>query len=386
MAAGDVPLRWSETENMLWKAPIPGKGHSTPVIWGDRMFLTTAVPTSPGGGMGDEHEFVVMALDKRTGKVLWKQVARAAKPHEGYHRKYGSYASNSPVTDGERVYAFVGSRGIYCYTLDGELVWKKDPGIVMRTRLEFGEGAAPALEDGFLLVNYDHEGDDYLLALDKLTGEERWRVSRDEPSSWSQPVVAEHGGSKQVIVAATNRTRAYDLETGRQIWEAGGLGSNVIPVPVWADGIVYVMSGHRQPNLLAIRLGGEGDLTGTDEILWTNQRGNSYTASPVLHDGRLYMITDSGMLSCLDARTGEPHYLQQRLPNPYNFKASPVGVNGKLYLATEQGDVVVVRMGETYEVLAVNRHPGEEFIASPVVSEGRLYLRGQSTVYAIGAQ
>jgi outer membrane protein assembly factor BamB len=223
-----------------------------------------------------------------------------------------------------------------------------------------------------------------MLALDARTGKQLWRVERDdELSSWSPPFVLSHNGRKQVVVAATSKVRSYDPATGAILWETAGLGSNVIPAPVTANGMVYVMSGHRDPNLLAIRLGGKGDLTGTDAIVWTNQRGNSYTPSPVLHDNKLYMITDSGMLSCLDALTGKPYYQQQRLPKPYNFKASPVAANGKLYLATEDGDTVVVRLGEKFELLATNTLTDEMFIASPAIAGGSLYLRGQETLYCI---
>lgn len=398
MARGDAPLEWSESRNVAWRVPIPGRGHSSPVIWGDKLFLTTAVPAgdgaeaaSPqrpargaGGGeaAGREHRFVLLCLNRHDGKVIWERVATVATPHEGYHRLYGSFASNSPITDGERVYAFFGSRGLYAYDLDGKLVWEKQfpP---MRMRNAFGEGVAPVLGGDMLYLKFDQEGDSYLLALDKHTGKEMWRVSRDEVSSWSEPLVVEHGGRKQVVVSASNRVRSYDAATGELIWESAGLGTNVIPSPVNLDGVVYVMSGHRSPNLLAIRLGRQGDLTGTDAILWTNDRGNPYTASPVLHDDKLYLLTDTGMLSCLNARTGEPYYRQQRLPNPYNFKASPVGANGKLYLATENGDVVVVKMGEEYEVLAINTMPDRTFIASPAIAEGSLYLRSQDALYCI---
>jgi outer membrane protein assembly factor BamB len=195
--------------------------------------------------------------------------------------------------------------------------------------------------------------------------------------------VLSHNGRKQVLVSASNKVRSYDPSNGKVLWECAGLGSNVIPAPVTTGGLVHVMSGHRSPNLLAIRLDREGDLTGTDAIAWTNSRGNSYTASPVLHENRLYFVTDNGMLSCLNARTGEPFYKQQRLPKPYNFKASPVGARGKLYLATEDGDVVVIKMGENYEVLATNALPDQMFIATPAVAGGSLYLRGQNTLFCI---
>lgn len=401
MARGDIPVEWSDTRNVAWRATIPGRGFSSPVIWGDKIFLTTAVPIGdasaasaapqaggqrrgPGGGagVGREHKFVVMCLNRNTGKLLWERVAKTATPHEGYHHQYGSFASNTPVTDGQHVYAFFGSRGLYKYDLDGKLIWEKQfpP---MRMRLSFGEGVPTVLDGDTLYLKFDQEQDSYMLALDKRDGKELWRVARDEVSSWSPPLVVTHNGRKQVVVSASKKVRSYDAATGKLIWEAAGLGTNVIPAPVTASGVVYAMSGHREPNLLAIRLGREGDLTGTDAILWTNNRGNSYTAAPVLHDNKLYFITDTGMLSCFNASTGAPHYHQQRLPKPYNFKASPVGVNGKLYLATEEGDVVVVKMGEKYETLATNTLADQTFIATPAVAGGSLYLRGQNTLFCI---
>jgi len=399
MARGDAPVEWSDTKNIAWRVPIPGRGHSSPVVWANKIFLTTAVPAAeapaasaapqrpgrgPGGGAGAgrEHKFVVLCLDRRTGKTLWERVAKAATPHEGYHNRYGSFASNSPVTDGQHLYAFFGSRGLYKYDLEGNLVWQKDfpP---MRMRNQFGEGSATVLDGDGLYLKFDQEEGSYLLALDKRTGKELWRVDRDELSSWSAPLVVDYNGRKQVVVSASNKVRSYEAATGKLIWECAGLGSNVIPAPVRLGDVVYVMSGHREPNLLAIRLGGEGTLTGTDAIRWANDRGNSYSASPVLHDNKLYFVTDSGMLSCLNARTGEAYYRQQRLPKPYSFKSSPVGASGKLYLATENGDVVVVKMGETYEVLAVNTLTDQMFIATPVIAGGSLYLRGPEALYCI---
>ena len=400
MARGDAPNEWSDTKNVAWRVAIPGRGNSSPVIWGDKLFLTTAVPTDgpttsltaqpqrqgrgPGGGAnaGREHKFVVMCLDRRSGKTLWERVARVATTHEGYHHQYGSFASNTPVTDGKHLYAFFGSRGIYCYDLNGTLVWEKafQP---MHMRLGFGEGVAAVLDGDSLYLKFDQEQGSFLLAVDKQTGKEIWRVSRDEGSSWSPPLIVTHNGRKQLVVSASTKVRSYDPATGKLIWECAGLGGNVIPAPVANSGVVYVMSGYRDPNLLAIRLGREGDLTGTDAVLWTNNRGNSYTASPVLHDGKLYFVSDSGLLSCLDATTGKPYYRQQRLPRSYNFKASPVGANGKLYLATEEGDVVVVKMGENYEVIAVNTLTDQMFIATPAIAGGSIYLRSQDAVYCI---
>jgi len=419
MARGDAPTTWSDTKNIKWKTEIPGRGFSTPVIWGDKVFLTTAVQTGktpeptptptprpqsaetsppgaqtpdsgrrrggPGGGAGGliEHKLLLMCLDRKTGKLIWQKTARVATPHEGYHRTYGSFASNSPITDGKYLYASFGSRGIYCYDLNGKLIWEKDPRVQMRMRLQFGEGAAPALDKDRIYLTYDHEAGSFFVALDKRTGKEIWRAERDEPSSWSTPLVIEHAGRRQVIVSATRKVRSYDVETGKLIWECEGLGSNVIPAPVYHDGVVFVMSGHRDPKLMAIKLGKEGDLSGIDAVLWSQTRGISYTLSPVLHEGKLYVVTDSGQVSSFNVTTGEPYYHQVRLPGAYNFKASPVGANGKLYLASEEGDVIILKLGEKFDVVAKNTLEDQMFIASPLIADGQLFLRSQNWLYCI---
>lgn len=402
MARGDAPTEWSATKNIKWKAQIPGRGHSTPIIWGDRIFLTTAIPAKaieqptpqpvqegqrrgPGGGAGSgvEHRFVVMCIDRKTGKTIWERTAKTDTPHEGYHRMYGSFASNSPITDGKYLYVSFGSYGIFCYDLNGKLIWQKDPGVRMKMRLQFGEGVAPTLHGDRLFLTYDHEGESFIIALDKNTGREVWRSARNEASSWSTPLVIDHKGQKLLVVSATNRVRAYDPASGRIVWECGGLGGNVIPAPVQIEDVVLVMSGFRNPKLMAVRLGRQGDLTETDAVLWSQTRGTSYTASPVLHEGKFYALTDNGMLSCFDAKTGQTYYHQVRLPKPDNFKASPVGANGKLYLASESGDVTIVKMGEKFEVMKVNTIEDEFFIATPIIVEGQLFLRGRNTLYCI---
>jgi outer membrane protein assembly factor BamB len=405
MARGDAPTVWSDTTNIKWKTEIPGRGFSTPAIWGDRIFITTAIPTGKstpaptpnpneqaqgnqrraGGGAGPllEHRFEVLALDRKTGKVLWQRTAKVATPHEGYHRAYGSFASNSPVTDGKYVYAFFGSRGIYCYDFNGKLIWEQDPGVQMKMRLAFGEGTAPLLVGNRLFLVFDHEAESFIVALDKRNGKELWRAARDERSSWSTPLAIEHNGRSEIVVSATNRVRSYDPATGKVLWESGGLGANAIPVPVHQNGMVYVMSGYRDPKMMAIKLGEPGDLTGSDAIVWSHTRGVPYTASPVLYDNKLYVVTDNGMVSALNATTGEPYYTQTRLPKAYNLKSSPVGANGKLYLATEDGDVVVLKMGEKYEVIATNHLTDQVFIATPVIAAGEIFLRGQNTLFCI---
>jgi outer membrane protein assembly factor BamB len=281
------------------------------------------------------------------------------------------------------VYAFFGSRGIYCYDLEGNLVWEKDFGVQMQMRMAFGEGMAPVLSEDRLILVFDHEGDSFIVVLNKNSGEEIWRVGRDEGSNWSPPLVIEHEGQKQIVVAATNKVRSYDYDSGRLIWECGGLGANAIPHSVKHGDMVLVMTGYRDPNLMAIKLGRTGDLTGTDAIVWSQTRGNSYTPSPVLHDNKYYVLTDNGMISCYNASTGEPYYHQQRLPKTYSFKASPVGANGKLYLSSENEDIIVLSMGEKYEVLATNTMKDQMFIATPAISQGEIFLRSQNTLYCI---
>jgi outer membrane protein assembly factor BamB len=411
MARGDGPTTWSDTTNIKWKTEIPGRGHSTPAIWGDRVFITTAVaigkppaapaPSSseaaasgntgqrggqrPGGAAGPqvEHRFDVLCLDRKTGKIIWQRTAKVATPHEGYHRAYGSFASNSPVTDGKYVYASFGSRGIYAYDFNGKPIWQTDPNVQMKMRLAFGEGTAPLLVGDRLFLVFDHEAESFMIALDKRTGKELWRVARDERSSWSTPLAIEHGGRTEIVVSATNRVRSYDPETGKVLWESAGLGANAIPVPVHQNGIVYVMSGYRDPKLMAIKLGKQGDLTGSDAIVWSHTRGLAYTASPVLYDNKLYVVTDNGMVTAFNATTGEPYYAQTRLPKTYNLKSSPIGANGKLYLATEDGDIVVLKMGEKFEVIATNHLTDQIFIATPAIAAGELYLRGQNTLFCI---
>ena len=411
MARGDAPTTWNDTTNIKWSANIPGRGFSTPVIWGDKIFLTTATPTGkpgpaaatpapatpapqasaspqrrgPGGESGPqpEHKFEVFCLDRKSGKILWQRTATVATPHEGYHRQYGSFASNSPATDGKYVYASFGSRGLYCYDFNGKLIWKKDFGVQMKIKLAFGEGTAPLLDGNRLFLVFDHEAGSFIVALDKRTGKELWRATREEGTSWSTPLAITHGGRRQVIVTASNKVRSYDPENGKVLWEAAGLGTNAIPVPVYENGLVYVMSGHRDPKLMAIKLGKEGDLTNSDSIVWSHTRGLAYTTSPVLHQNKLYFVTDNGMISAFNATTGEPYFAQTRLPKAYNLKASPVGANGKLYVATEDGDVVVVKMGEKFEVLATNTLTDQVFIATPVIANGELFLRGQNKLFCI---
>ena len=374
---GNPPVEWSEDKNVRWKVEVPGLGKSTPVVWNDLVFVTTAVPT----GAPLNLEYVVQAHNRADGKLRWRKVVKVQAPHEGTH-KDGSYASGSALTDGERVYAFFGSRGLFALDLKGNLVWEKQFG-AMRTRLSFGEGASPVLHGNALGVNWDHEDQDFLVALDKKTGKELWRTERDEPTSWSTPIVVTHAGREQVIVNATNRVRGYDLATGKVLWEAGGMTTNVIPSPVHADGTVYVTSGFRGNALMAVRLAeARGDVTDKPAIAWKYDRDTPYVPSPLLYRGGLYFLkTNSAVLTRIDVATGKPDYTQ-RLEGLSNVYASPVAVAGRVYVLSREGVMMVIEAGPALKVLATNKL-ADGFDASPAVVDDEMYLRGQKYLYRI---
>ncbi len=417
---GSAPTTWSETEHVKWKFKIPGEGSATPIVWEDQVFILTAIETAPpdaapapkaeappaaepppaggrprrgfggggGGGMRSEKpsapvQFVIISLDRKTGKPLWQKTARQQVPHEGHHRDHG-FASGSPVTDGEHVFAWFGSFGLYCYDMKGNLQWEKDFGD-MQTRNSFGEGTSPALHGDTLVVNWDHEGADFIVALDKKTGKERWRQARDEPTTWSTPLIVEHGGKAQVIVSATNKIRSYDLATGAPIWECAGMTTNVIPTPVSEAGRLYAISGFRGAALLAIQLGRTGDLTGTDAIAWQLGKGTPYVPSPLLVGGRLYFYSgNNGVLSCLDAATGKPLVEAERINDLMGgVYASPVSADGRIYLVGRDGKTVVIKQADKIEVLATNKLD-DRFDASPAIVGKDIFLRGHQSLYCIG--
>jgi outer membrane protein assembly factor BamB len=369
------PLEWGEGRNVRWKVELPGQGKSTPVVWRDRLLLTTAVPE------GAAQEFVVLALSRDDGRVLWRRTVKQEEPHEGTHRD-GSFAGGSAVTDGERVYAFFGSRGLYALDLEGRPLWEKQLGR-MRTRNAFGEGASPALHAGTLVVNWDHEDADFVVALDARTGQERWRREREEPTTWATPHVAVHDGRAQVVIGGTNRVRGYDLASGGPLWEAPGLTANVIPSPVSGEGMVYAMSGFRGNALRAIRLdAARGSLSGPPGLAWSFERDTPYVPSPLLYRGALYFLkSNSGVLTCLDARSGEPRYTE-RLDAVPNVYASPVAADGRVYVAGRDGATVVLAEGPQPRVLATNRLD-DGFDASPALVDEELYLRGYRHLYRI---
>ena len=411
---GTPPAKWSESEHVKWKVKLPGFGTSTPIIWGDQVFILTAVATGKkveppaaaqvapavpegppregqgrrrGGGMRAEkpseaYQFVLLCVDRATGKERWRKVAREQVPHEGHHRDHG-FASASPVTDGEHLYVSFGSRGLYCYDLAGNLKWEKDLGD-MQTRNAFGEGSSPALHGDTIVVNWDHEGDDFIVALDSRTGKERWRQARDEPTTWSTPLIIEHEGKPEVIVSATNAIRSYDLATGGQLWECSGMTGNVVPTPVSDFGKLYAISGFRGAALLAIQLGKRGTLTGTDAIAWQHRKATPYVPSPLLSGERLYFFSgNQGVLSCFNAKTGKPLFEAERVSDlPGGVYASPVAAAGRVYLLGRDGKAVVIKDSDMFEVVATSQLE-DRFDASPAIAGNQLFLRGHQFLYCI---
>ncbi|HWX23169.1 MAG TPA: PQQ-binding-like beta-propeller repeat protein [Candidatus Binatia bacterium] len=434
--SADPPTTWSETNNIRWKVKIPGEGSATPLVWDNLVFIQAAIPTGkklepkptdsaeqspaarpessdgqnrkgPGGGPGgggpggpgrgpggrgggfgggpkptEVLQFAILCLERQTGKVLWQQVAREEVPHEGVRQGEGTFASASGVTDGQHVWAYFGSRGLYCYDLKGTLVWNRDLG-KMRVAMGFGEGSSPTLYEDTLIVNWDNEDGSFITALDKNTGKTLWKESRDEGTSWSTPLVVEKDGKTEVVVTATRKIRSYDPASGKLNWECSGLTRNVIPSPVADSEMVYCISGFQGNALLAIHLGGKGDLTGTDAVAWTHKKSTPYVPSPLLYNGKLYFYANNnGVLSCLDAKTGQALFDAERIEGLQGVYASPIGAAGKVYLAGRNGATVVLKQADKLELLATNRLE-DKFDASPVAVGKDLLLRGREYLYCI---
>ncbi|MBK9241235.1 MAG: PQQ-binding-like beta-propeller repeat protein [Acidobacteria bacterium] len=326
-----------------------------------------------------------MAIDRKTGKTVWERVAREETPHER-HQENGTWASSSAVTDGEVVIATFESRGLHAYDMNGTRVWERDLGD-KRMRSQFGEGSTPALHGRFLVCVWDHQGESFIVALDKRTGAEIWRQPRKEIDTWATPLITTVNGKAQVITGAMNQIQAYDLETGTPIWNTTGLTMNPIPSPVVEDGLAILMSGFRGNSLKAIKLAdAKGDITGTPAVAWTYERDTPYVPSPLLYDGVLYFLkSNNGILSVFDAKTGKPHYTLQRLDATPNVFASPVGAAGRVYIVGRDGATVVLKHGPTFEVLATNTLD-DGFDASPALVDGELLLKGYRYLYSISNQ
>jgi outer membrane protein assembly factor BamB len=403
-AAGDPPVEWSETRNVRWKTAIPGAGASTPVIWGDTIYLQTAAP------IGDEkpprqtsfafpeqmnvykglayfratreYEFSLVAVDRASGAIRWRKVLRVEQPAEGRHPT-NTFASASPSTDGEHLMAFFGSRGLFALDMRGDVVWTRDFG-EMQTRNGWGEGSSPTLFRDRVIVTWDHEGASFIAALDKRTGRELWRRDRDEPTTWATPLVVSAGGRVHVITNGRNHVRGYDVETGVDLWHGPGLTFNSIPSPVAAGGVAYLTSGFEGSVLLAVDLArARGDIEASGALLWRRNRDTPYVASPLLYDGAIYVFRSlQGILTSLDARTGAVRYGPVRIDALPDVYASPVAAAGRIYAAGRDGRVVVFRHGAAFETLAVNTLD-DGFDASPAIAGDELYLRGRTSLYRI---
>ncbi|MBN2773538.1 MAG: PQQ-binding-like beta-propeller repeat protein [Prolixibacteraceae bacterium] len=399
-----APVEFSETKNLKWKTEIPGKGHATPIIWGDQIIVLTSVPTSikpetakeettqeqsgrrmPGGPKAEFiHKFVVISVDKNSGKINWQTEVTKEFPQESTH-ELGSWASNSPATDGEFIYAYFGSRGLFCLDFSGKILWSRDFG-QMEKVMSFGEGSSPAVGKNNVYVQWDHQGQSFIYAIDKKTGKDAWVKERDEVSSWATPLVIEVNGKLQVVTAASKLVRSYDAETGEVIWEMSGLTGNVIPNPKYADGILYVMSGYRGTALKAIDLAkAKGDITGTDVVLWNYDKDTPYTPDGILMDGKLYFLrNNNGMLTCLDAKTGEVIYSNQRTEGINTLYSSPTGIGDKIYIAAEN-KVLVIQASKDFKILATN-NLDDDFRASPIAVGKDLIIRGFQNLYCFSEE
>jgi outer membrane protein assembly factor BamB len=389
------PVSWDAT-NIRWKTPIPGRGHSSPIVWNDRIFLTSSIEgeqiperaKKPEHMLGTEvfihpdmvsHDrrqtMKVMALDAKSGTVLWDQTAYDGPVKDGRHKK-SSFASATPVTDGRMVYVFFGTEGLYAYSVDGALKWKQDLGEI-RT-LGLGYAASPVLYDNVVIVQCDEDNGDksFIAAFDKTTGKQVWRQPRKVQSSWASPVIVETNGRSEVIAAGTEFVIAYDPKTGRELWRTKGVESNAVPSPVHGHGMVYVTAGYPAKAVLAIN-------PGVAEPAWTLARGTAYVTSPILVGGNLYLSTDRGLLTNVDAKTGAVVYEGGRIPVPATFIASMVAFGDKILQSSEDGDVFVIQAGPEHKVVATNKL-GEPIYASPALANGIIYIRGETHLYAIG--
>ena len=367
-----LPVSWSDSDNVYWRTELPGPGHSSPVVWGDRIYVTAfrserRLPlarffSAPRG------ELIALAIDKGTGSVIWEQVIVQGELQDVHSTN--SPASPTPVTDGEHIYVFFGSVGLVCLDTDGNEVWRRDFGEIPN---EWGSSSSPVLHDGAVLVNSDSDGDDFLIALDQVTGDTLWRTDRGRVArSWPTPFLWEVDGQQQVVVSGSRQVKAYEVETGEEIWSVRGLTEWVAPTPVTAHGLLYVVSNGP---------GGRGDITDT-HVAWRYERGAPYVSSPVVVGDYLYMTKNGGIMTVLDARTGELAQ-QGRLPVRGNYYASLLAADGRIYALNEDGQTSVLVASPELEVLSVN-DLGERTLGSIAVSNGQLFIRSDESLFAIG--
>lgn len=401
----NLPVTWSTTSNVVWSCTIPGKGWSSPVVWGDRVYVTSALgpgkveaPRELGASViehirgettGDEHEYMLHAVDWQTGKLLWSQCARKAVPPGRIHPK-NSYASETPVTDGERVYAYFGGIGLFCYDMGGRELWSREWGS-FEIDWNWGTSASPVLHGDRLFLVNDNAEHSFLVALDKRTGEDAWRVERDEKSNWSNPFVWQNDRRTELVTSGSGKVRSYDLD-GKPLWELSGMSSVTVPTPFAADGLLYIASGCERGSfrpVYAIRPGARGDIslqgeaTSNEFVVWCQRRAAPYVTSPLVYDGILYVLLDRGHLAAYDAATGEEIYGKQRFTTgKAAFTASPWAYDGKIFCLTETGDTYVVEAGPEFRVLRVNPLD-EATLATPAVARDSLVIRTLTRLYRI---
>lgn len=393
------PLEWSEEKNIQWKVPIDGEGISTPVISGDKVFLMTAIKTDrvdpkltkpedqPKENYFDIktpnafYQFLVLCLDRNSGKELWRKTANELIPNEGVHQD-NKFASASPVTDGERVYCWFGTAGLFCYDFEGNELWNRDFG-KSSVGSSLGEGASPAIHDGKLVLLRDTSRKPMIWCLDAKTGETIWQKERDEQNTWATPLIIHRNMVTQVITTGSNFNRSYNLEDGEVIWQCSGMTGNCIPCPIVEDNRVFCMSGYKGYSLLAIDVDQKGDLSETDAVIWRKKKGTPYVPSPVLYEGLLYFLqSNTNILSMVDSKSGEEVVKRTRIPGIKNVYASPVGAAGRVYITGRSGKTVVLKAGREFKVLA-NNQLSERIDASAAVAGKQLFLRGQKSLYCI---
>jgi outer membrane protein assembly factor BamB len=399
----NLPSEWTPTKNIKWKTPIDGRSHSSPIVWGNRVFLTTAVEgavvsgakavthTDEKGkeflhpdsvGAEKKHTFKVICIDRESGKILWQSTAWEGTPYDNRHRK-SSYAASTPATDGKLVYAFFGTEGLYAYDFNGKLAWKAELGKLGTVGM--GTGTSPVLFENLLIMQCDEENGEasFIVAIDKKTGKEVWRTPRKVQVSWSTPLLVRTSTRAELIASGSEAVIAYDPATGKELWRHKGVESNAIPSPVANNEMVFLVAGSPAKVAMAIRLGQNGDLTGTPNVPWTYAKGTAYVPSPILYGDYLYLTTDRGILTCIDAKTGEVKYEGGRIPIPATFTASPVAFEGKILMTSEDGDTFMVKAGPKHEILGTNS-VGEPVYASPAIADGRIFIRGEKNLYCIG--
>jgi outer membrane protein assembly factor BamB len=402
--ASALPDTWSTTENVLWKTDLPGRGWSSPVVWGHKVILTTVINAgeseAPKKGLyfgGDRpkppetpHQWKVYCLDLTNGSVLWDKLAHEGPPQSAIHLK-NSYASETPVTDGKRLYVYFGNQGLYCYDLEGNELWAQQ-WTPHKTRLGWGTAGSPVLyRDRVYIVN-DNDEESYLVCLDAATGEQIWRVDRDEKSNWATPFIWENDLRTEIITTGTKKCRSYDLD-GNLLYEFGGMSGITIAVPYAKDGLLYVSSGYvmdKKKPLMALRPGASGDIsladdeTKNDYIVWCQKDGAPYNPTSIIYKGLLYVLLDRGFVTCSDARTGELIYDKQRLPEGKAFTSSPWAYHDKVFCLNEDGKTFVLKAGPEFEILHTNDLAEDDMcMATPAIVGDKLLIRTAARMYCM---